>query len=85
MSGAGWRPLAGAIVETAVDRPHDYESCTGCKRRRNAVELEQGCPGNRPDQWRGVSRGSPGVCTIVDAWWTSSARHGRAIEITRKR
>jgi len=33
----------------------------------------------------GVSRGSPGVCAIVDAWWTSSARHGRAVEITRGR
>src|SRR5919106_4263207 len=64
-------------------RPHDYESYSCCERRRNAVELEQGCPGNRVDQWRGVSRGSSGVYAIVDAWWTSSAGHGRAIEITR--
>jgi hypothetical protein len=55
-------------------RPHDYESCTGCERRRSAVKLEQGRPGNRADWWHWVSRGSPGVCAIVDAWWTSSAR-----------
>jgi hypothetical protein len=32
-------------------RPHDYESCTGCERRRNAVKLGQGPPGNRGNRW----------------------------------
>jgi hypothetical protein len=31
-------------------RPHDYESCTGCERRRSAVKLGQGCPGNRTNR-----------------------------------
>src|SRR4051812_34051083 len=32
-------------------RPHDYESCTGCERRRSAVKLGQGFPGNQADRW----------------------------------
>jgi hypothetical protein len=38
-------------------RPHDYESCTGCERRRNAVKLGQEFPGKRADEWHCVSPG----------------------------
>jgi hypothetical protein len=41
-------------------RPHDYESSTGCKRRRNAVKLAQGFPAFERVAGLGMWLESPG-------------------------
>jgi hypothetical protein len=63
-----------ATPEAGHRRPHDKVDRGGPPPVASTNRLEQGCPGNRPDQCRCVLPASPGVWASVDVWWTSSAR-----------